>query len=420
VHKITGETALSHFFISYSSKDSKFVKRFTSRMEELGFRPWIDKERIKATEDWRTEIDNAIHDCFAVVLVVTESSLESRYVTYEWSYALGKNKKVIQVAVDRDIKVHPKLEPEQYLYYSDKQFWGKFMDALRNARDGHKIISAEIANAEKLLDSAIEADWRSGINKLKDIEDKEATEALARGLEKKASAVSLECAFALCERTKFQDERALPKLDKELGKLAQTPTSTEVKTKIMRYIANFGNANAYSILCTAFETAPERNKTDVAKHLLRINIPENREFIKLRLSDDSQELQKSAIQAIAKFKYTEFNSKLEEIARTRIEMKQLNHSDKFEFLKLVFDTLGIVGDESNLEFLGTILQNERNSQILRHPAGMALANSGRINAVKILRRTFHRLGPNSSYTESWVEQINTLATKFEDENSDST
>ena len=48
------------------------------------------------------------------VLILSEDSMLSAYVTYEWARALTQGTTVIPVRIDA-CKAHPKLEPIQYL-----------------------------------------------------------------------------------------------------------------------------------------------------------------------------------------------------------------------------------------------------------------------------------------------------------------
>ena len=114
---------MSHVFISYSHEDFEFVENLQLRLEKVGFETWLDEERLTAGEDWREEIDAAIKDSFALLLVLTPKSLESRYVTYEWSVALGTGKKVIPlllIQVD-DEKLHPRLDRRQDLVVTTRK-----------------------------------------------------------------------------------------------------------------------------------------------------------------------------------------------------------------------------------------------------------------------------------------------------------
>lgn len=74
-------------FISYASEDRVFVKRLSTILRNRGLSVWTDTaiERV-----WRQEIDEFLEAALLIVVVVTPNSMESAYVTYEWSRAWFK------------------------------------------------------------------------------------------------------------------------------------------------------------------------------------------------------------------------------------------------------------------------------------------------------------------------------------------
>src|SRR5690349_1919376 len=109
---------MAYVFISYSHTDAEFAENLKNRLEKAGFdKVWMDEERLRAGEDWREEIDDAIGQSFALILVVSPASKDSKYVMYEWSFAWGAHVKVIPLLL-QDIgnnEIHPRLDKRQYL-----------------------------------------------------------------------------------------------------------------------------------------------------------------------------------------------------------------------------------------------------------------------------------------------------------------
>jgi len=96
---------MNHIFISHCQEDRKFAKGCERRLQEKGFTTWRS-DTISAGQDWRGEIDKAIKDAFALIVVITPNSKASEYVTYEWSFAWGAGIKVIPVLL-KTTNVHP-------------------------------------------------------------------------------------------------------------------------------------------------------------------------------------------------------------------------------------------------------------------------------------------------------------------------
>src|SRR6266571_3650147 len=125
---------MDHVFISYKHDDGDFAEILINRIEKAGFNTWVDNDKLHAGEDWRREIDQAIMDSFALVVIMTPEARGSEYVTYEWAFAWGAGVKVIPVLY-KDTKLHPRLESLQYLDFSNRtnRPWDKLLEAVRLA-----------------------------------------------------------------------------------------------------------------------------------------------------------------------------------------------------------------------------------------------------------------------------------------------
>ncbi|GAC1655294.1 MAG: hypothetical protein NVS4B12_27680 [Ktedonobacteraceae bacterium] len=108
-----------HIFICYQHEDSDFAEVLINRVEKAGFDTWIDDNQLRAGEDWRAGIDQAIKDAFALIVIMSPKAKASEYVTYEWAFAWGAGVKVIPVLY-KATPLHPRLEALQYLNFTDR------------------------------------------------------------------------------------------------------------------------------------------------------------------------------------------------------------------------------------------------------------------------------------------------------------
>jgi len=108
---------MSTVFLSYSSRDYFFAEMLGIKLSEAGFKLWRDQGSLRAGDDWRQSIEDGIAESFAVVVALSSSSADSSYVTYEWAYAIGMGKPVVPVKLS-ECKIHPRLEPTQYIDFS--------------------------------------------------------------------------------------------------------------------------------------------------------------------------------------------------------------------------------------------------------------------------------------------------------------
>jgi hypothetical protein len=114
---IKGQTDM--VFISHDHDDADFAELLKLQLEKNGIVGWLDNEKLKIGQDWREEIDVNIANSLAVIAIMTPEARKSEYVTYEWSFAWGKGKKIFPLML-KQTQLHPRLESLQYLDFSKR------------------------------------------------------------------------------------------------------------------------------------------------------------------------------------------------------------------------------------------------------------------------------------------------------------
>jgi hypothetical protein len=104
-------------FLSYSTKDHHFAELAGIKLAESSITLWRDQGQLRAGTEWRGGIERGISESIAVLVALSQNSAESSYVTFEWAYGLGKGKTIVPLKLEA-CKVHPRLEPIQYLDFS--------------------------------------------------------------------------------------------------------------------------------------------------------------------------------------------------------------------------------------------------------------------------------------------------------------
>ena len=77
---------MTRVFISYKHEDGDFVDILIEKFELMGFDTWVDNDRLKAGDEWRERIDQAIKEADVLVVVMTPEAKVSEYITYEWAF----------------------------------------------------------------------------------------------------------------------------------------------------------------------------------------------------------------------------------------------------------------------------------------------------------------------------------------------
>lgn len=110
---------MANVFLSYSTTDYFFAELLLLNLEKKGVKVWQDHRQLRAGSEWRQGIESGIRNSDVVIVALSSSSTKSSYVTFEWAYALGREKVIIPLKLD-SCEVHPRLEPIQYLDFSNQ------------------------------------------------------------------------------------------------------------------------------------------------------------------------------------------------------------------------------------------------------------------------------------------------------------
>jgi hypothetical protein len=86
-------------FISYSSLDKDFVEKLAKGLQSREIKVWFDRWEIKPGQNIVNEINKALQNSKFLLVVLTESSLQSKWVEEEWTKKFGEEVQKNRVTV---------------------------------------------------------------------------------------------------------------------------------------------------------------------------------------------------------------------------------------------------------------------------------------------------------------------------------
>ncbi|MGB8981249.1 MAG: toll/interleukin-1 receptor domain-containing protein, partial [Anaerolineales bacterium] len=92
---------MGHIFISYSHKDSSYVRKLAATLEEEGFEIWID-DRIHYGSEWPRVVTRNLDASDGVIVVLSNNSYESDMVQNEVARAREKKKPIFPLLLSGD------------------------------------------------------------------------------------------------------------------------------------------------------------------------------------------------------------------------------------------------------------------------------------------------------------------------------
>lgn len=72
-------------FISHSSKDKQFARWLAVELANSGHSPWLDEWEIRVGESIPLKISQGVKNCHALVVLLSEHAVASRWVENEWA-----------------------------------------------------------------------------------------------------------------------------------------------------------------------------------------------------------------------------------------------------------------------------------------------------------------------------------------------
>lgn len=87
---------VNHIFVAYSRDDwESVVVPLLVMLEDSGIETWSEQYLTQGGDDWRAAVEQALNECWLLVLVVSPEALESRPVKLQYRYFLNREKPII-------------------------------------------------------------------------------------------------------------------------------------------------------------------------------------------------------------------------------------------------------------------------------------------------------------------------------------
>jgi hypothetical protein len=102
-------------FISYSHEDAAVADRIVTLLDTAGMAPWIDRREIRPGESIPERMSEGLTAASYVVLLHSQASAQSRWVTREWMSTLAAADTVIVPIVLDDTEVPRLLQDILYI-----------------------------------------------------------------------------------------------------------------------------------------------------------------------------------------------------------------------------------------------------------------------------------------------------------------
>jgi len=129
--------AMSHVFISYSTKNGQYAYRLADKLRGQGFNVWIDNEELRSSDNWWEAIVLALRSCDAVVVIMSPEAKQSKWVQREVTLAdnwekptfpvllAGENWEIFVLTQYEDVRHDGGTPPEYVGKFPSRAFYEK-------------------------------------------------------------------------------------------------------------------------------------------------------------------------------------------------------------------------------------------------------------------------------------------------------
>src|SRR5262245_29798299 len=110
---------MSQVFISYSRRDTEFVKSLAEAFKKQERDIWVDWEDIPLTADWLEEIYDGIEGADNFAFVISPDSINSDVCAKELEYAVQHKKRLVPLLhreVGGGLRVHDALSSHNWIF----------------------------------------------------------------------------------------------------------------------------------------------------------------------------------------------------------------------------------------------------------------------------------------------------------------
>ena len=129
---------MADVFISYSRKDSEFVRQLHTALTQASRDTWVDWEDIPPTAQWLNEIYAAIEAADVFVFVISPDSLVSTVCGQEVEHAVRHNKRLIPLLyrpVDDSAPMMEAISSHNWIYFRESDDFDVAFETLLTALD---------------------------------------------------------------------------------------------------------------------------------------------------------------------------------------------------------------------------------------------------------------------------------------------
>ncbi|MGQ9888421.1 MAG: FHA domain-containing protein [Aggregatilineales bacterium] len=116
-----------HIMVAYAREDwEEVIAPLTIALQDAGIDVWVDQYLTPGADDWAAAVEQALTECWLLVLVVSPAALESRHVRLEYRYFVNREKPLLLFIYQPVNRLPPELAGLESIAYDPANSMSSF------------------------------------------------------------------------------------------------------------------------------------------------------------------------------------------------------------------------------------------------------------------------------------------------------
>ncbi|MBZ0293866.1 MAG: FHA domain-containing protein [Anaerolineae bacterium] len=112
---------VDHIFVSYARADwENIIVPLMVVLQDSGIQAWVEQYLMPGGDDWRAGVEQALRECWLMVLVMSPQAMNSRHVKLQYRYFLNREKPMIPFGYKSVSTLPPEFAPLHIVPYDPK------------------------------------------------------------------------------------------------------------------------------------------------------------------------------------------------------------------------------------------------------------------------------------------------------------
>ena len=111
---------VNHIFLAYAREDWEgMVAPLMVTLQDAGISVCVEQYLMQGGDDWRAAVEQALSECWLMVLVLSPEALESRFVKWQYRYFINREKPLVPLGYRAVGKLPPEFSGLEVMRYDD-------------------------------------------------------------------------------------------------------------------------------------------------------------------------------------------------------------------------------------------------------------------------------------------------------------